>query len=70
MNNLLVILALATSCPKPTIVNLTKQWTPQDQENLDFAKTRCGHFYPNSPCLKKFIKKETRTYSIICSGNK
>lgn len=68
MSNLLFTLLLASTCPKAKVVNLTPIWTSQDQENLDFAKTRCGHFYPNSPCLKKFIKKKTRTYSIICAG--
>lgn len=70
MNKLLLTLALTNSCPETEVVNKTSSWTSQDEKNLALAKNRCKYHYPNSPCLKKFIKKETRTYSIICAGNK
>lgn len=32
--------------------------------NLD--SKRCVYYFPDSPCLKKFIKKEENDYWAIC----
>lgn len=55
-------------CPALIIVNFSGEpWKEIDQKNLDVAKYRCIQIFEDSPCLKKFIKKEPRTYNAICS---
>lgn len=42
--------------------------TKEDSKMLEYAKTRCIKIYTDSPCLKKFIKKDKRVYWAICGG--
>ena len=58
------------NCPMVIIENKTNEWIGLDEENLIIAKERCRTWYPNSPCLIKFIKVEDRTYRALCGGNK
>jgi hypothetical protein len=63
-------IVLAFLCPAIIIVNLSGQpWNDLDQKNLDVAKYRCAQIFPNSPCVKKFIKKEGRTYNVVCTSH-
>jgi len=54
-------------CLVVIVVNLTSTWNKVDQTTLDRAKIRCQQLYPDSPCLKKFIKKPDNIYNAICS---
>lgn len=62
-----IILTLALICPTTIIENNTSTWTNTDKQSLSSAKKRCKVYYPDSPCLKKFIKKEESVYWAICS---
>lgn len=60
---------LSLFCPVVIMVNLTAlPWTELDNRNLVVAKSRCSELYPNSPCLKKFIKKDRGVYNAICTN--
>ena len=51
------------------IVEVLKGVPPMDDRDnkvLERAKTRCSFYYPNSPCLKRFIKKDVNLYNAIC----
>lgn len=64
-----LLLFLSLSCPKTIIVNQsTEVWNQEDQENYEIAlkKKRCEYYYPKSPCMKYFIKREELTYRVIC----
>ena len=54
------------SCPKTQIENRTDEWNDYDQQTYERALKRCGEIYKDSPCLKKFIKKDQMTYNAIC----
>lgn len=53
-------------CVAVQITNLTDSWTEVDALNLAVAERRCEELYPQSPCLKTFIKKEERVYHAVC----
>jgi hypothetical protein len=56
-----------SQCPATVIVNETVlPWNETDQAGLVTATKRCSFYYKNSPCLKKFIKKEVNAYHAIC----
>jgi hypothetical protein len=61
------LLLLALGCSEPHVENYTKTWSKLDYQNLNIAIKRCPELYPNSPCLKRFIKKGERNYWAICS---
>lgn len=63
---LFLTLALASQCPKTLIVDNTKTWNENDKEVLETAKVRCSKIYPDSPCVKKFIKKSDTNYNVVC----
>lgn len=80
MNSLLLI-AIAThfmvlnksyslqSCPKTIIIDHTHtKWSTVDKAALTRASAQCKVYYPEAPCLKKFIKKEPGTYRAICGS--
>lgn len=56
----------SVQCPETIIENRTDEWNTQDMQTLVNAKKRCGEIYPDSPCLKKLIKKDSQTYNAIC----
>lgn len=59
--------ALAVAaCPKTIIDNRSGEWNAQDTQTLARANVRCAEFYPDAPCVKKFIKKDNQTYNVIC----
>lgn len=62
------ILFLATlSCPEIKMINKTdKPWNDFDYQHLEIAKKRCGEIYPNSVCVKQFIKRTESDFSVIC----
>lgn len=53
-------------CIAVILINQTPNWTKFDQVTLERAKTRCGYYYKNSPCLKRFIKVKELQYRAIC----
>ena len=54
------------SCPVIKIVNKTNVWNALDKATLAKAKTRCVQLYPQSPCIKVFIKKAANQYNVVC----
>lgn len=66
MIDFLVVMAL--SCAQPIFENQTKfPWNENDRWNFDTALPKCKKLYPNSPCIKKFIKRGERDYRVVCS---
>lgn len=55
-------------CPGPKAVGWAskEEMTDMDWTNFKTAIGRCRELYPNSPCLKVFIKKAENTYNAIC----
>lgn len=39
-----------------------------DVKHVKIAMKRCGEIYKGSPCIKKFIKRTQRDYSVICGA--
>jgi hypothetical protein len=64
---LFVAFAAMQYCPKPNIVNESKKpFNQTDKVTLQRAYKRCGELYPESPCVKLFIKRTERDYAVIC----
>lgn len=63
MKNLLAILL---TCLTIKINKTAEPWNSFDNLSLNRAKSRCVVYYPQSPCLKKFIKKQPKHYLAIC----
>jgi hypothetical protein len=62
-------LALTISCMTTIFENKTKfPWNENDEWNYQTALPKCQKLYPNSPCMKKFIKQGERDYRVICTG--
>lgn len=58
---------MALACKATLMINLTTElWTKNDYNVYHSAIKRCIYYYPEAPCLKKFIKTEPRTYRAIC----
>jgi len=58
---------LAFSCPQTIMVNDSGlPWNNYDSSVLQTAKKRCGEIYEGFPCVKKFYKKESQNYWVIC----
>lgn len=57
-------------CGRVAVVNHTKVWRDFDTKQLYYAANKICYerFYPRSPCLKAFIKKEKQVYNVICGG--
>ena len=56
-------------CLTTMLVNITNiNFTDQDLKALKRAEYVCSHDarYSDTPCLKKFLKKDTRVYWAIC----
>lgn len=60
---------LLTLCITTIINHTSKELDKYDLETLTHAKTRCVYYYPKSPCLKKFIKKDYHKYWAVCGKN-
>lgn len=55
------------SCALAILINLTQHpFNNTDLKHIVTAKSRCGQIYKDSPCLKKFIKREKKVYWAIC----
>lgn len=52
-----------------TLVGFHGHMDQDDKNALKTAKKRCGFYYPDAPCLVKFIKKEKQVYHAICGAN-
>lgn len=56
------------SCPKTQLIG----WRPgevmtfNEVQIFNGAKLNCGKIYKQSPCVKRFIKKEVGLYRAIC----
>jgi len=57
-------------CAFAVIINYTSTWIEIDNINMRAATKRCKIYYPKSPCLVKFIKKEEQVYHAICGVSK
>ncbi len=67
MINLLLVAAL-NGCPAVKMENKTKfPWNDFDRTSLHRAQAHCGTIYPNSPCVKRFIKYGQKDYAVVCS---
>ena len=69
MNLLAILLAPLISCPYPKLENRTPTWNSTDVISYETAVMNCPQQYPNSPCLKRFIKVDTNRYFAICGKN-
>lgn len=61
------------TCAAITIVNTSGlEWNDHDDKILEHSKKVCATNpkYSDTPCLKKFIKKEKRHYNAICGKEK
>lgn len=64
--NTLILLALV-ACPKTIFENQSKfNWNDEDFKVYEKARIRCGEIYKESPCVKKFIKRDKQDYSVVC----
>lgn len=65
---MLAIVFLLSSCTNTTILeNRTAYaWNEFDMKTIEFAKKRCPEIYPDSPCLKLFIKLDKQDYYASC----
>ena len=67
MLNLLIYLSL--TCADPQMINNSKQaWNSNDYAMLDQAKKRCSYYYPDAPCVKKFIKNSANDFQVLCGA--
>lgn len=63
----IALLFLSLSCPETTFTNLSNEdWNDRDMSEYESTKERCGEKFPNSPCVKKFIKVRPLVYRVIC----
>jgi len=69
VTTIVMFAALSLQCPPLVKINESMEaWVAVDVETEIVAKRRCGELYPASPCLTKFIKRDTRVYWAICSA--
>lgn len=68
MSNLLFLISAMGNCPSPIMVDwASTPWTERDSAAYKIAIDGCKRQFDNdSPCLKKFIKKEDGAYYAIC----
>ena len=63
----ILLLFLSTTCPETELINISKEpWDDRDDQEYVVVKKRCKVKFPNSPCLKKFIKVRPLMYRAIC----
>lgn len=55
-------------CAATILVGLSNPVTRQELNIIAAAKAGCVRQYPDSPCLKKLIKKEELNYHAICGA--
>lgn len=53
------------TCHDFTLINKTKEWTDFDEKTLSKSHQICYTKFDKG-CIVKFIKRETRTYWLIC----
>jgi len=57
------------ACAAPEVLTHTPEdWSNADQRAYEIAQKRCSHYYPNSPCLKRFIRLEQLRYRAVCAS--
>jgi len=61
-----LLITLALTCPNTIVKNETSTWNEIDDASLQSAYNRCVNYYPDSPCLIKFTKKDTNIYWAVC----
>ena len=60
---------MSVVCAATLLVNESKEkWIPFDMAMQTEARERCRKEYPDTPCLKKFIKKDIQVYWAICGS--
>ena len=63
----MLLLMLALSCPKPMMINQTKEpWSSWDKSRMHYCASHCSMEYDDAPCLKKFYKSGHQTYFCLC----
>jgi hypothetical protein len=48
------------------LIGFKNGMTVQDEQALASAKLRCQVYFPDAPCLKKFMKKRHQVYHALC----
>lgn len=67
MYNVITFVMWTSQCPVTHFYNTTdKPITVMDLRNMHAAAGRCKIKYPNSPCMKEFIKVDFQTYKVVC----
>lgn len=68
-----IFFAMVTCAPTKIVNNIeisNKLEVAEDYQKFNFMSKRCGHWYPKSPCIKKFIIKldpwGQRSYQAVC----
>jgi hypothetical protein len=65
--SVLLFLALSLSCPNTEWINRSSEaWNSRDFTEYKIATKKCKIKYPNSPCVKTFVKMEPLVYRVIC----
>jgi hypothetical protein len=63
----LYFLVAALNCSTPVLENRTPYpFNEKDLKHFNTANNRCRQLYVSSPCVKRFIKRTTSDYSVIC----
>lgn len=66
----MMALLLAAACAAPVVeLRTAEPWTRRDQAALDRAADGCEEYYPDSPCLKRFIRMRPGTYRAVCGSD-
>lgn len=53
-------------CAVTILVGFKVTLDKNDRDALSAATQNCSKYYPEAPCLKKFIKREELVYWAIC----
>lgn len=71
MLDLIAALSIAAVCPDPEVINKSKlTWNKHDQRVLESNIGFCKRKLPRSPCVRKFVKVNSRAYFILCGGKR
>lgn len=58
-------------CEMIILINCTTfAWNKHDYHIIERARVTCQNEYPNSPCIKRFVKRGERDYYVQCGQAK
>ena len=55
-------------CVATILVGFSEPMSKDDTNALKTATNNCSKYFPEAPCLKKFIKREELVYWAICGA--